>query len=488
MVRPGKFSPKIIHKGLALVLVPILVESIFFWQLYGLVVSAEQLAQAERRQSAIVERMNFVMTLFANATGSMFSYLITGKQSYSMQGKAYLDGVRSEFDAMDLLMKDDPSLRSVLTEFRAMSEDEFRKLAAFTPPEPGTNYSTALSSITELKPYLKQANAKSRKVMKIIVDQRTHLEEVRQEEVASREKVKALVFAGILLNLLLALALVLIFIKDITGRLGVLVENARLLPTGQPLMGHVRGSDELNYLDNALHAAAHQLRQAAEHRQSLMEMVAHDLRSPLMSSQVSLEILSADQIARVLPQQAVRQVDSVKRNISRLVNLTNDLLTLDKLEAGKLDLELAEVDIKTLVDESFSSVSGLAKQKQIELVNDCHEQKATLDKDRITQVLVNYLSNAIKFSPQNTVVNVFSGQSYGQLLISVQDQGPGMSAAEQAKLFQKFHQNKNENRSQGFGLGLAICKLIVESHGGRVGVESESGQNTGSCFWFTIPD
>lgn len=335
----------------------------------------------------------------------------------------------------------------------------------------------------ELKPYLRQAGAKSRAVMKIIGAQRDYLAQMRSRQAESRQQVKTFVFAGIIGNFILAIFLVLIFIRNITGRLAILVENARLLPAGQKLKKHVMGGDELAYLDNALHSAAEELEKAAAQRQSLMEMVAHDLRSPLMSSQVALEILADEKVANALPPQAVRQVNAVQRNIGRLVTLTNDLLTLDKLEAGKLEPELAFEDIKTTVEEALQSVQALARQKGIVLTNNCQAERVSIDRARILQVLVNYLSNAIKFSPVNGQIIVFTGRDQGRLTVSVLDQGPGLTAEVQARLFDKYYQGEGQ-QSKGYGLGLAIAKLIVESHGGEVGVDSHPGH--GSRFWFSL--
>ena len=100
-------------------------------------------------------------------------------------------------------------------------------------------------------------------------------------------------------------------------------------------------------------------------------------------------------------------------------------------------------------------------------------------------MLVNYLANAIKFSPKNSSVTVFSSKENGLIKIGVRDEGPGMSQEEQERLFSKFYQTREGKRAKGFGLGLAICKLVVESHGGTVGVDSEPER--GAEFWFTLP-
>ncbi|HNG19117.1 MAG TPA: HAMP domain-containing sensor histidine kinase, partial [Candidatus Obscuribacter sp.] len=202
------------------------------------------------------------------------------------------------------------------------------------------------------------------------------------------------------------------------------------------------------------------------------------------SSQVALDLLGKDSQTQ-LGQSSVRHVETIKRNITRLVTLVNDLLTVEKLEAGKLELELEAIDLRSVADEAINSVGGLSGQKHIAIVNDTTHEEVEADRARIIQVLVNYLSNAIKFSPNNSTITIFTGRQEGMLVVSVQDQGPGISDEEQERLFSKFYQSREGKRSKGFGLGLAICKLVVESHGGQVGVESQPNQ--GARFWFTLP-
>jgi len=269
--------------------------------------------------------------------------------------------------------------------------------------------------------------------------------------------------------------------------LALLVENARRLPSGVPLTETVGGSDELAYLDSVLHEASDELKRAAEHREQLMEMVAHDLRSPLMSSQISLELLTSDKVPEP-PPAAKRHIVGVKHNIALLVGLVNDLLTVDKLEAGKLELGPEDFNLARVVEEASQTVTGLALRRQIAVINNCSQTLVHADKARVMQVLINYLSNAIKFSPkqsQITISDEVAPEASHMLRISVRDQGPGIEEGQRKRLFERFYQAKSGKESKGFGLGLAICKLIVESHGGRVGVESEVGK--GSIFWFTIP-
>lgn len=484
MTHAKRFSPKILHKGLALVLTPIIFESVFFYQLAQLVTSAEQLAQAEARQSTIVEHANSLISMFVNATGSVATYIITGNQTYAAMASQSRNDVNREFDELNALIGNDPRMTALTSELKSMWDEEFKKVEAITPAVTGADIAQTFARMHEIRPFIKRAGIKTKVMNRILAQQRQYLTQVRDREVASREKVKEAVFWGIIGNFILAVVLVLVFLRDITGRLAVLVENARRLPRGEELVNHVSGSDELYMLDNVLHDAAREIKQAQADRQSIIEMVAHDLRSPLMSSQVALELLGKD-TQTTLGISSQRHVETVKRNITRLVSLVNDLLTVEKLEAGKLDLELENLDIQNLVEEALQSVSGLANQKQIVLKNAGHNQTIVADRARLIQVLVNYLANAIKFSPQNSTVTVFSSKQNGLIKIAVRDEGPGMSQEEQERLFSKFYQTRQGKRAKGFGLGLAICKLVVESHGGNVGVDSEPER--GAEFWFTLP-
>lgn len=479
-----RFAPKILHKGLALVLTPILLESLFFFQLSELVTRAEQLAIAERRQSTVVEHMNWLISTFANASSNLATYIMTGNRIYATASRQSRDDIKAEFDELDRLIGDDPRMKEIILQLKNMSTEEFERLENIKPPAGGESYGETILRLQELRPFIKQAGIKSRLVTHILREQRQYLEQVRRREAESREKVKEIVFWGVVGNFLVAVFLVLVFLRDITGRLAVLVDNAKRLPTGEELNRHVSGSDELWYLDSVLHNAARQLKEAQEDRSSIMEMVAHDLRSPLMSSQVALDLLGKDSQTQ-LGQSSVRHVETIKRNITRLVTLVNDLLTVEKLEAGKLELELEAIDLRSVADEARNSVGGLSGQKDIAIVNDTTHEEVEADRARIIQVLVNYLSNAIKFSPNNSTITIFTGRQEGMLVVSVQDQGPGISDEEQERLFSKFYQSREGKRSKGFGLGLAICKLVVESHGGQVGVESQPNQ--GARFWFTLP-
>ncbi len=233
-----------------------------------------------------------------------------------------------------------------------------------------------------------------------------------------------------------------------------------------------------------LHRASQQLSEAAMHRKSLMEMVAHDLRAPLMAARLSLDLmLNSEQSASIATES--QRITAIKDNLNRLIGLLEDLLTIDQLEAGKLHLNLDLANIRTLVDESFQLVHALSVSKDVVLLNEAGTSTIVGDGPRLVQVLTNLLANAIQHSPPKSTVRVQSVLEPHQLKVLIIDSGQGIAAESQAGLFEKFSQPDRKPGSKGFGLGLAISKLIVTEHGGTIGVESSAGN--GAKFWFAIP-
>ncbi|MBA3859620.1 MAG: hypothetical protein C0507_22160 [Cyanobacteria bacterium PR.3.49] len=241
-------------------------------------------------------------------------------------------------------------------------------------------------------------------------------------------------------------------------------------------------------LDKVLFCVVHDISERKELeqlKQQFMAMVSHDLRTPLNSVKNFLGMLNTPIYGSLSEKGGVRK-QAVELEIDRLNRLIDDLLDLEKLEAGKMELELKPVRISSLVTLAHEAVRGVAEKKNIEIELPKEEREVNMDGERIIQVLVNLLSNAVKFSPEGSTVSVVSEMSQDSLKLSVVDQGTGLPEGAEKMLFSRFKQFvKGPNAPKGSGLGLAICKEIVSAHNGKIGVVSEPGK--GSTFWFTIP-
>jgi PAS domain S-box-containing protein len=230
-------------------------------------------------------------------------------------------------------------------------------------------------------------------------------------------------------------------------------------------------------------------RQEVERMKSeFVSTVSHELRTPLTSIRGSLGLLEGGVVGE-LPAPAQEMVRIARSNTERLIRLINDILDLEKIEAGKLELKLQPLEVSEVVEATFAGLRAMADAAKVELrAQVLGAGQVRADWDRLIQVLTNLVSNAIKFSPPQGVVTVRAHRGEErQVRFEVVDQGPGIPLEKRARLFGKFQQlDSSDTRSKGgTGLGLAISQAIVEQHGGHIDVHSEPGQ--GATFTFSLP-
>lgn len=228
--------------------------------------------------------------------------------------------------------------------------------------------------------------------------------------------------------------------------------------------------------------------EAEERISDFYSIVSHELRTPISKIKSSLAVI-ADGEAGPVSESIARFVDIAIKAADSLWQLLENILDFKKLESGNFRLLRQRLQLAQLVESAVAEFQPVAQAASITVKCNCLAS-STVDADgqRIVQVLENLLSNAVKFSPPMSEVTVRVLSSEGRRArVEVSDLGPGIAPADVSKLFEKFQQLElPDKRSRGgTGLGLAVCKAIIEAHGGSVGVESESG--AGSTFWFELP-
>jgi signal transduction histidine kinase/HAMP domain-containing protein len=215
--------------------------------------------------------------------------------------------------------------------------------------------------------------------------------------------------------------------------------------------------------------------------------MSHELRTPLNAILGYTELI-LDKVYGDTPDRMRGVLERIERNGRHLLGLINDVLDLSKIEAGQLVLALSDYSLKGVIQTVFSAIEPLAKEKQIALKIDVAQElpQGRGDERRLTQVLLNLVGNAIKFTDSGEI-SIRGSSTNGSFTVAVNDTGPGISEADQAKLFQEFQQADNSitRKKGGTGLGLAISKRIIEMHGGKIWVESVEGK--GSTFSFSLP-
>jgi PAS domain S-box-containing protein len=258
------------------------------------------------------------------------------------------------------------------------------------------------------------------------------------------------------------------------------------LPVSQVLVAHPSAQGGVWFLSTIMRDLS-EWKKLDRMKNEFVSTVSHELRTPLTSIRGALGLLEAG-VTGELSDKGIDLVHVARENCERLIRLINDMLDLDKIEAGVLSLDVVDFAPADVVRATLDGIAGMAVVYGIRLE---HEIAPTpvirADRDRIVQVLTNLVSNAIKFSPTGSAVSVGVTATLERVRFAVENPGQGIPAADREKLFRRFQQlDGADNRQRGgTGLGLAIAKAIVEQHEGRIGFESEPGVRT--TFWFDLP-
>lgn len=247
-----------------------------------------------------------------------------------------------------------------------------------------------------------------------------------------------------------------------------------------------RGRDREARLFAQLQQNYERLQQLEKMRDDLTSMVVHDLRTPLSSVMAGLQTMPM--LGKLSPEQQ-ECCDIALRGGSSLLDIINDLLDISKIEAGASDLEIAAVDIAELIGTSLEQVQGAAARQELVLQREIAPDLPAFmgDEGKLRRTLVNLLGNAIKFSPSGAQIIVGARIEKRELWLLVRDHGEGIPRDAFDRIFEKFGQveDRKAGRVMSTGLGLALCKMVADAHGGRIWVESELGK--GSTFTLALP-
>lgn len=227
-----------------------------------------------------------------------------------------------------------------------------------------------------------------------------------------------------------------------------------------------------------------ELKEVERMKKELIAITTHEIRSPLTSIKGALDLISAAETIHPKENQLVKIARS---NCERLLKLTNDILDVQKMEAGKMDFFRKEIVVNSLFDKVIEINQIYAANHEVSLIKPKNVPECFIyaDEDRILQVLTNFISNAVKNSPKGGEISFEVSIHDGKVRIGVKDQGPGIPEEFHDLLFQKFSQVPTERKTrEGTGLGLTVCKSIIKEHSGKIGFNTSS---EGSTFWFELP-
>jgi signal transduction histidine kinase len=213
--------------------------------------------------------------------------------------------------------------------------------------------------------------------------------------------------------------------------------------------------------------------------------ITHDIRTPLNSIKLILECATSG-VYGELNNTGCVMMNNAQRASDYLIHLISNFLDAEACEAGGMVLNIEQTNGRRLIDEAISFVAPNAQKKRIVICCNCDQFELNADEDRLKRVLINLLGNAIKFSPTDSKIDVEIVMQSGFAQVSIKDEGPGIPLEKQELVFERYYrlETRSAGEKTGNGLGLAICKLLVEAHGGQIGLRSVG---KGCDFWFRVP-
>ena len=222
-------------------------------------------------------------------------------------------------------------------------------------------------------------------------------------------------------------------------------------------------------------------------KDQFVSAITHELRTPLLSVVGYLEYIRSGSVGQV-PERIMPHIETVMRNSLRLKNITDDLLDLSRLDAGKFELKIEDMNLKEALEQCVAEADHILSEKPhaIRLRIQSGQEFIQCDKTRFVQIMMNLLSNAIKYSPDGGHIGVNVSVNGGMLKVQVKDEGIGIRSEDLPKVFERFATIQKPIYAKGTGLGLSVTKELVEAHGGKICADSE-GEGKGSTFTFTMP-
>lgn len=490
---------RFVSAALALVIVPAMICCGMLWTLSKMVDESQSEIEKEFRSYQIIQLLNKLHASHMYAGISTFMYNMTKneefwkkQQEYSALSKNSLEKLKSIFNGstdateIELIARLESQLKLFI--------DLEKKFLTMSPTQIGAAFNSLPTFEDGLPKDLYTYRAR------LVREREKLLLEDRQAELHDREKAIAVLLAGIILVLGSTLFAHILLNKILTSRLLNALENAKKLDGLSPLNVPASGTDELATLDQYIYSSAQEIRSLELQRKQLITMLGEELKVPIQDARTDISKILEKQDRENSSSQMTDKIKSVVSELTRLSVLVEDLKNADVLDRSSIVLQRKKFAMQEAFDAVVNSQQAFADSKSIAIKCTSRNVEIFGDKERVIQILVNLVSNAIKFSPANSKIELDAKESGDVVKIDVRDSGPGISTADQTKIFQKFEQSfdsqddgvmsleKSEHTAliRGSGLGLHICKMLVEAHGGTISVKSE--MEKGSIFTVTFPN
>lgn len=480
-----KFQPTIANQGLLLITIPLIFEIIFVISLWTTLRQIDAQRQDIARSREFVAEVIDLTKSFLDAGICLGAWKTTRSDEFSHQYDSILVNVPDIYKRLTVLSGTDPQRQHHVEALKVNGKQILDLISGFRKP-------TGIAMLVLMDPveyrhkltaayqgFFSETGAISREEK-----ERQNLSPAVEEK--QRQLLSLILLAGVTINIFISLAMVRFFSNKITRRLSILTDNCRRFVDRRNLNHLVGGQDEIADLDVHIHDMADEVRNAEQKRDEYVQMVNHDLRAPLAAIQTILAG-TAKGLYGELTEKGQSRIADAREDASRLVDLINETMEADRLESGQFQLQRDDFDLGELIANVTSSLRPLMEQKNMELALTPIEAQVNGDRPRLRRVLTNLIDNAIKYAPADSKIEIAISRQPREVEVEIRDEGPGVKPGEEDRVFQAYDRGSEAHAlaKPGKGLGLAICKVIIEAHGGRIGVKNKT--DGGSIFWFVLP-
>jgi signal transduction histidine kinase len=480
-----KFQPTIAKQGLLLITIPLIFEIIFVASLWHLLRQADDERKNIARSREFVTEVVGLTKTFLDTGICLGAWKTTRSDEFARQFDDIVASVPKIYGKLEALSIGDPQRENHVEALKGNGKQILDLTSGFRHPS-GLAMLILMDPV-EYRHKLSKAYAGFMAQTTEVANEereRQNLNPAREERVQTL--LSATLLIGVIFNVIISFLMVRLFSRSITRRLTILTDNCRLFVERKSLNQRVDGHDEITDLDLHIHEMANTVRGAEQKRDEYVQMVNHDLRAPLAAIQTILAGTGKGLYGE-LTEKGKSRISDAREDATRLLLLINESMESDRLESGQFQLNREPFNCTDLINDAISSLRPLTEQKQIAIDFKPIKSPLFADRPRLHRVVANLLDNAIKFAPPESTIEIAVNAMPTEVLVEIKDQGPGISPGDAEIIFKAYERGQGAAAKEkpGKGLGLAICKAIVDAHGGRIGVKGRT--SGGTIFWFAIP-
>lgn len=470
---------RVASKGLLVICAPLLFQVAFAGSLFGLLNQFHaELEKGDAAREAVVTAYKLQSHLI-DASTAAGTFAISQDQRLKSWFELEIEEIGNQSSKLKKLTQDDPEQLENVQVVDSSIQEILRIYEKLMDAKASLALVSGGAFVTLQKPMNRGGTAAGRLIERAKIR--------AEEEVRNRGKTTGIIntflVGGLVVDVLVTVFLSLFFTRSVSNRLGIVSDNVARLAARTQLNPLMPAEDEISEVDAAVHDAAAALTKAEQQKTETLLIMREQLLKPLKLADEA--IARMNEPAGHLNEKAAKRLEFARSSMQRVLRMVHDLM--DTHGGDKFHLSIKPVDSAELINNAVALTKAWADVREVSI--ECTSDPVTFegDFDLLNQVIVNFITNAIKHSPDGSVIRIVGAAREAGLRIEVIDSGQGVPKESQEKIFEPFQQVEEADATKrgGAGLGLAICKSIVEEHHGRIGVDSEVGK--GSNFFLELP-